>query len=169
MCLSHCLCTPKQLASQGRWLSHPTQCCCSPTSSTVCNSGCLSMPPRRTSDYGVYPEEGNQDGERSQGQGLAGTAEFTQFVQLGEEKAYHRSDLIRVYNFLIEGSRGEGAHLFSLETSDKSEIWNEAASDSFSSDWTLGKDSSLWGWLITGTASPAKWWWHQACHSSRSI
>ena len=33
---------------------------------------------------GVCPEEGEQDGERPQGQGLGGAAEVTWFVQPGE-------------------------------------------------------------------------------------
>ena len=38
-----------------------------------------------------------------------------------------------------------------------------------SSDWTLGKGTSLRGWLVTAAGSPGKWSQHQACQSSRSM
>ena len=53
----------------------------------------------------MCPEDGDQDGERSQGQDLRGVAEVTWLVQLGEEKA----SLIAGYNFLRVDSGGEEA------------------------------------------------------------
>ena len=38
-----------------------------------------------------------------------------------------------------------------------------------SSDWTLGKGSSLRGRSVTGTDSPGQWSWYPACQSSRSV
>jgi len=78
----------------------------------------------------VNPEEGDQDGERPQGQDVRGATEVIWLVQLGEEKAdtwcCHcwvasslLGDLIAVYKVLKACSRGEGADLLPLVTSDR--------------------------------------------------
>jgi len=64
----------------------------------------------------VCPEEGNQDGGRSQGQDLGGAAEVTWFCSAWRRL---RGDLITVYNFLKEGSRAGDADLLSLVSSDR--------------------------------------------------
>lgn len=64
----------------------------------------------------VFPEEGDQDGERPQGQDLRGVAEITLFIL---EKRGLRSDPTTVYNLLMESSGGGGADVLSLLTSDK--------------------------------------------------
>jgi len=146
------------------WLSHSTQHWSSPTSSTVCSFGNLSM--KRTSNYDSCPEEGDQDDETLQGQDLKEAADVTWFVHLGEEKAeaWPRRSLQ-----LSQGGAVERELLISC-------FWwpaigHEEAEWSWvrgSSVWTLGKGSSLGGWSVTGTGFPRAWSQHQACWDSRS-
>lgn len=124
-----------------RWLE-PSGTGCSPTSSTLCSFGYLSM--RRTWKC-VSREE-----PPTWWKGLKGE-------RGGEGRL--RSALTTVCIFLKGGSGTRGADL-SLATRDK--IWGKGMKGR--SD--IGKSCSLRQWSVTG--SPGNWSWHQACKSSRS-
>ena len=62
------------------------------------------------------PEEGDQDGERSQGQDLRGAAEIAWLVQLGEEKAEGPSHCSP--HLPQQGQWSQGVLISSLLTSD---------------------------------------------------
>lgn len=112
----------------------------------------------------MCPEEGDQDGEWSQGKAIQ-VAEVTLFLQPGEvntEGCPHHSQQFP------QGGQHTGKVLISLSGEQHWDMrkWNEAMSGI--SDWTLGKCSSLRGWLVTGIGFPGKRVGSQACQSSRS-
>lgn len=83
------------------------------------------------------------------------------------EKWRLRGALITADNFLKGDSASrEGADLLWWAAIGYKEMgWSHVRGIS---DWTLGKCSSLRGWLVTGTGFPGKWSGSQACQSSRS-
>ena len=103
----------------------------------------------------MCPEEGNQNGEKSQGQDLLGAAEVTWFIQLGEGRGVTSSQS-------TTSLRGVEAEMlissFWWPVIGQGEM--ERSCIRGSSDWTLGKGSSLRESSVTGTESPGKWSQH---------
>jgi len=81
------------------------------------------------------------------------------FGLLSLEKIRLKGDLIAVYRFLKGGQWSRAAYLLHLVTSDSAR--ENGMKFRGSSDWTVGKGSSLREWSVTGTGSPGKQSWQQ--------